>query len=63
MAFACPFCQFQGPPVSEMKVSAMGWVVFIVLILFCLPLCWIPFVVDGCKEEVRRCTSCGSRLG
>ena len=28
-----------------------GVIVFIVLILVCLPLCWIPFLVDSLKGE------------
>ena len=26
-----------------------GFIVFIILIFVCLPLCWIPFVVDSMK--------------
>jgi hypothetical protein len=26
-----------------------GMIVFIILVLVCLPLCWIPFVVDSMK--------------
>lgn len=60
--FTCPFCHFQGPPIIEKKVSSNGWVIFVLLLLFCLPLCWLPFVIDGCKEETRTCPSCHSRL-
>ena len=28
-----------------------GFVIFIILIFVCLPLCWIPFVVDSLKAE------------
>lgn len=28
-----------------------GLIVFIILLLFCLPLCWIPWVVDSLKGE------------
>jgi lipopolysaccharide-induced tumor necrosis factor-alpha factor len=63
MAFKCPFCSHEGMPTTEKRVSVGGWVLFAVLLLLCFPVCWIPFVVDGCKEEIRRCASCGSRLG
>ncbi|WP_207915907.1 LITAF-like zinc ribbon domain-containing protein [Natronoflexus pectinivorans] len=59
----CPFCSYEGTPVFEKRISSTGWVLFVVLLFFCLPLFWIPFVVDGTKEEVRKCARCGSRLG
>jgi lipopolysaccharide-induced tumor necrosis factor-alpha factor len=61
--FTCPFCRFQGPPIVERKLSQNGWIVFVLLLIFCLPLCWLPFVIDGCKEDQRKCASCGTRLG
>ena len=63
MALKCPFCDHVGMPVIEKKMSETGWVIFVLLVIFCVPLCWIPFVVDGTKEEIRKCASCGSRLG
>ena len=59
----CPFCHFQGAPIVERKLSSNGWVIFILLLIFCLPLCWLPFVIDGCKEDQRKCASCGMRIG
>jgi lipopolysaccharide-induced tumor necrosis factor-alpha factor len=61
--FRCPFCGFQGPPSTTKKISAAGWILFAALLVMCIPLCWLPFVIDGCKEEERRCLGCGSRLG
>lgn len=26
-----------------------GFILFIVLIFVCLPLCWLPWVIDSCK--------------
>ena len=63
MAVKCPFCNYEGLPTVSKNISVGGWVLFVVLLLFCFPLCWIPFVVDGCKEEVKRCTSCGCKFG
>jgi hypothetical protein len=51
------------PPVSTKRMSQTGWILFVVLLFVCLPLCWIPFVVDGTKEEVRKCPTCGNTLG
>lgn len=61
--YNCPFCEYQGPPIVSKKISSSGWILFAVLLLVCVPLCWLPFVLDGCKEEVRKCSGCGARLG
>jgi lipopolysaccharide-induced tumor necrosis factor-alpha factor len=50
-------------PLTSKKVSMAGWVLFVVLIFLCLPLCWLPFVIDGCKEEIRQCAACGAKWG
>ncbi len=63
MAFKCPYCDHEGIPIIKNMVSGTGWVVFVLLLLLCLPLCWLPFVLDGCKEEVKKCQACGSKLG
>jgi len=59
----CPFCNHEGPPTITKGISGGGWVLFIILLLFCIPLCWLPFVMDGCKDETRKCSSCGSKIG
>ena len=64
MAFKCPYCGHEGMPYVEKKnLSTGGWVLFVVLLLVCFPICWLPFVIDGCKEEVRKCPACFTRLG
>jgi hypothetical protein len=32
-------------------LNQTGMIVFIVLLLVCLPLCWIPFLIDSMKGE------------
>ena len=59
----CPFCGHEGRPSIKKKLSGSGWVLFCILLLFCLPLCWLPFVIDGCKDEERKCRSCGCKIG
>jgi len=63
MQFKCPYCSHEGPPLVNKKISGAGWVLFIVLLFLCIPLCWLPFVIDGCKEEERKCSGCGIKLG
>ncbi|MBP9665114.1 MAG: LITAF-like zinc ribbon domain-containing protein [Pyrinomonadaceae bacterium] len=59
----CPLCGQQGYPIIEKRVNGSGWALFVVMLLFCIPLCWLPFVIDGCKDEFRKCSRCGSRIG
>ena len=59
--FRCPFCRAKHRPRIESQVSQGGWVFFIVSLLFCLPLFWIPLVFM--KEEIRKCVACGMKLG
>ena len=28
-----------------------GFILFIVLLLLCFPLCWLPWVISGCKPQ------------
>jgi len=28
-----------------------GFIVFVVLLVLCFPLCWLPWVIDGCKAK------------
>lgn len=43
----------------ESKISQDGWVVFIVLLFFCLPLCWIGLLM---RQETRVCPVCRAVL-
>lgn len=41
-------------PQGEEKFAGLnqnGLIVFIVLLVVCLPLCWLPWVIDSCKAE------------
>jgi hypothetical protein len=32
-------------------LNQTGLIVFLILVFFCLPLCWIPFLIDSMKGE------------
>jgi DNA-directed RNA polymerase subunit RPC12/RpoP len=61
--YRCPFCDHIGIPLHRQKVSGAGWILFVVLLFVCFPLCWLPFVVDGCKVRTRICVHCGEQVG
>lgn len=58
--FTCPFCRYAGAPLSRSKISTGGWVMFVVMLLFCFPLFWIGFLM---KDYYRVCAGCGTTLG
>jgi lipopolysaccharide-induced tumor necrosis factor-alpha factor len=58
--FECPYCHTTYPPVTRSQISTAGWIVFVILLLFCLPLCFIGLFI---KEEYRVCSECGNRIG
>lgn len=55
----CPTCK-QDTPTTASGLTQGGLILFIVLLLFCLPLCWIPFVMDTFKKRI--CNQCGRPL-
>lgn len=57
----CMHCGFQGIWTSTSKVSGGGWVMFVVLLICCFPLCFIPLV--AMRETGRKCGQCGIIMG
>jgi len=58
--FECPYCHTDEYPEVKSKISTAGWVVFVVLLLICFPLCIIALFI---KEDYRVCSACGIKLG
>jgi DNA-directed RNA polymerase subunit M/transcription elongation factor TFIIS len=58
--FECPYCHTDESPIVDSQISTAGWVIFVVLLIACFPLCIIGLFV---KESYRRCSACGIRLG
>src|SRR5262249_16614044 len=54
--FRCPYCRSTERPYVSSQISPAGWVVFVIMILFCLPLCFIGLLMT---EETRTCADCG----
>ena len=58
--FRCPFCQSNELPDVKRRISTAGWVTFVLLLIFCFPLCIIGLFI---KEDYRVCSCCGIKLG
>ena len=55
----CQVCGHEGTPLLKRDgLTQEGWILFGVLLLACFPLCWLPFVIDKFKKEVRICSKC-----
>ena len=59
-ALTCPFCREDMQPISKQQITAPGYIICFVLLLFCLPLCWIGLLV---QETILCCNKCGAQLG
>lgn len=57
--YRCPFCGTRRPPVIRQQISQTGWIVFVLLLIFTVCLCWIGLLI---KEDVRTCSECGMKL-
>ncbi|HEX8144222.1 MAG TPA: LITAF-like zinc ribbon domain-containing protein [Pyrinomonadaceae bacterium] len=58
--YRCPRCGAAYLPIVESKVSSEGMLIFVLLLFFCLPLCWIGLLM---KQETRVCPVCHANLG
>lgn len=53
----CRQCGYVGQPTMVERISVAGWIVFSLLLLFCLPLFWIGLLI---KDRRSLCPRCGS---
>jgi len=64
----CPYCHAHVSTEIQYEAGAMAWIIFFVCFVtgffFLIPwcLCWIPFVVDGCKNILHLCPNCHRQL-
>ncbi len=52
----CPFCRQSARTLQVDQISTGGWIVFAVLVFFCIPLCWIGLLM---RESKFKCSNCG----
>jgi hypothetical protein len=57
--FVCPYCRCNARPRTTRSISAAGWIVFVVMLFVCIPLCWIGFLM---QDERKQCVECGVKL-
>jgi hypothetical protein len=57
--FRCPYCDSSELPIETRRVSSAGWTVFVIFLLFFLPLFWIGLLIT---EPETRCCDCRRRI-
>jgi hypothetical protein len=52
----CPYCGSDAVPHPRRRISQTGWIVFALLLVFTVCLCFIGLFIT---EEYRACPECG----
>ena len=63
MDITCPNCEQVGRTKVRTAPAWQTWAATGVGFLLFWPLCWLPLVMDSCKQSDHFCTSCGHKLG
>jgi hypothetical protein len=58
--YSCPYCGDKSRPRTYQQTSRTGYYVFVLLLIFFFPLCWLGFFI---REQRVRCRGCGIQLG
>jgi hypothetical protein len=59
----CPNCSQESRTRIRTFPTWQTWVASLVLFLAFWPVCWIPLVVDACKQTDHFCVLCGAHVG
>src|SRR5262249_27253452 len=54
----CHWCGSREPFIPRQEMGQTGWIVFVVLLIFFFPLCWLALFV---QERFWVCADCGAR--
>jgi hypothetical protein len=57
--FRCPYCGTRERPEETRRITAAGWAIFAVFLVFFFPLFWVGLLIT---ESERRCYDCRRRL-
>jgi hypothetical protein len=58
-AFECPYCGSREQPELQKETASIGWILFVVLLLFFFPLCWLGIFM---RETWEVCWECGRKV-
>ncbi|CAD8170760.1 unnamed protein product [Paramecium pentaurelia] len=55
----CIFCRNPYVLLSSRRIGWQTLIAVLLLILICWPLCWLPLIIDDCKDKHYHCSQCG----
>lgn len=62
--FTCPHCKAQNIKTRTRTAPAfVTWLAAGVTLIVLWPVCWLPLVLDSCKETQHSCPNCGREVG
>mmetsp|Transcript_124274 Transcript_124274/g.175284 ORF Transcript_124274/g.175284 Transcript_124274/m.175284 type:complete len:166 (-) Transcript_124274:439-936(-) len=59
----CPHCHLESRTRVTTSPTWQTWTASGVLIFVFWPVCWLPLVLDNCKETNHHCVLCGNQVG
>eukprot|EP01082_Thalassiosira_pseudonana_P007483 g6758.t1 g6758 contig23:1157494-1158162(-) len=63
VSITCPYCSHTGNTRTLSQCGDCTWISVIILLLFCFPFFWVPFVCPSCMDTKHYCRNCGRVLG
>uniref|UniRef100_A0A8R1I8Q3 LITAF domain-containing protein n=1 Tax=Caenorhabditis japonica TaxID=281687 RepID=A0A8R1I8Q3_CAEJA len=54
----CPQCEKFVHTLPKFVIGTLTWIVFVLVFLFFLPLSFVPFCLDSCKNVHHHCPRC-----
>ena len=63
MSMTCPNCHSQILTSVSYEEGTLTWILCLVLFFFTGICCFIPFLVNDCKNAIHQCPSCNRQLG
>ncbi|EDO42963.1 predicted protein, partial [Nematostella vectensis] len=62
-SMVCPYCQATIVTATSYVPGTCAWLICLVIFCFFWPCCFLPFVLDGCKDVVHSCPNCQRQVG
>ncbi|CAK68912.1 unnamed protein product (macronuclear) [Paramecium tetraurelia] len=59
----CKYCRKIGTTIMQHRAGPQTWIVSFLLFIFFLPLFFLPFLLENCKDKVHYCPNCGQCVG
>jgi len=63
ISITCPYCGQTGRTRTNHNCGDCTLVTVIVLLLFCFPFFWVPFICPSCQDTEHHCSNCGRLVG